>query len=95
MALCRTVNLHNGVLMQNMTLHVVMVEDFHFYGKPDGKAVIWQRPYEPAPEIPDAEYPFWLNTGRVIEHWHTGSMTRRIPVLHQANAKCICGVSSR
>jgi nitrate reductase NapA len=58
-------------------------EEFHFYGKPDGKAVIWQRPYEPAPEMPDNEYPFWLNTGRVIEHWHTGSMTRRIPVLHQ------------
>lgn len=59
-------------------------EDFHFYGKPDGKAVIWQRPYEPAPEEPDNEYPYWLNTGRVVEHWHTGSMTRRIPVLHKA-----------
>lgn len=59
-------------------------EDFHFYGKKDGKAVIWQRPYEPAPESPDKEYPFWLCTGRVIEHWHTGSMTRRIPVLHKA-----------
>ena len=59
-------------------------DDFDFYGKPDGKAWIWIRPYEPAAESPDAEYPFWLNTGRVIEHWHTGSMTRRIPVLHQA-----------
>ena len=59
-------------------------ENFHFYGKPDGKAVIWQRPYEAAPEIPDEEYPYWLCTGRVIEHWHTGSMTRRIPVLHKA-----------
>ncbi|OEK08182.1 nitrate reductase catalytic subunit [Flavivirga aquatica] len=59
-------------------------EKFHFYGKPDGKAVIWQRPYEPAPEVPDKDYPFWLCTGRVIEHWHTGSMTRRIPVLHKA-----------
>ncbi len=59
-------------------------EAFHFYGKKDGKAVIWQRPYEPAPEEPDNDYPFWLNTGRVIEHWHTGSMTRRIPVLHKA-----------
>ena len=46
--------------------------------------MIWQRPYEPAAEFPDAEFPFWLNTGRVIEHWHTGSMTRRIPVLHKA-----------
>ncbi len=59
-------------------------EDFHFYGKPDGKAVIWQRPYEAAPEEPDTEFDFWLCTGRVVEHWHTGSMTRRIPVLHKA-----------
>lgn len=59
-------------------------KDFDFYGKPDGRAVIWQRPYELPAESPDSEYPFWLNTGRVIEHWHTGSMTRRIPVLHQA-----------
>ncbi|MCF6307464.1 MAG: molybdopterin-dependent oxidoreductase [Flavobacteriaceae bacterium] len=59
-------------------------EGFDFYGKPDGRAVIWQRPYEPAAEVPDSDYPYWLNTGRVIEHWHTGSMTRRIPVLHKA-----------
>lgn len=59
-------------------------EDFDFYGKPEGKAIIWQRPYEPAAEEPDEEYPYWLNTGRVVEHWHTGSMTRRIPVLHKA-----------
>ena len=57
---------------------------FDFYGKPDHRAVIWQRPYEPAPELPDGEYPFLLNTGRVIEHWHTGSMTRRVPILHKA-----------
>ncbi len=59
-------------------------DDFDFYGKPNGKAWIWARPYEPAAESPDEEYSFWLNTGRVIEHWHTGSMTRRISVLHQA-----------
>ena len=57
---------------------------FDFYGKPDRRAWIWFRPYEPPPEVPDAEYPFWLNTGRVVEHWHSGSMTRRIPILHQA-----------
>src|SRR5690606_22368025 len=57
---------------------------FEFYGKPDGKAWIWARPYEPPPEVPDDEYPFWLDTGRVLEHWHTGSMTRRVPVLHRA-----------
>ncbi len=57
---------------------------FDFYGKPEGKAWVWARPYEPAAEEPSAEYPFWLCTGRVVEHWHTGSMTRRISVLHQA-----------
>jgi nitrate reductase (cytochrome) len=58
--------------------------DFDFYGNPDHRAWIWLRPYEPPPESPDAEYPFWLSTGRVLEHWHSGSMTRRIPVLHRA-----------
>ncbi|MEE8416972.1 MAG: molybdopterin-dependent oxidoreductase, partial [Desulfobacterales bacterium] len=59
-------------------------DDFDFYGKPDHKAWIWLRPYEPPAESPDSDYPFWLNTGRVLEHWHTGSMTRRIPILHKA-----------
>jgi len=59
-------------------------DDFHFYGKKDNRAWIWARPYEPAAESPDSEYSFWLNTGRVLEHWHTGSMTRRVPVLHNA-----------
>jgi nitrate reductase NapA len=49
-----------------------------------GRAVVWARPHEPPPESPDEEYPFWLSTGRVLEHWHTGSMTRRIPQLHRA-----------
>jgi predicted molibdopterin-dependent oxidoreductase YjgC len=34
-----------------------------------------------ADELPDAEYPFVLITGRLLEHWHTGSMTRRAGVL--------------
>jgi formate dehydrogenase major subunit len=39
------------------------------------------RPFEPAKELPDEEYPFVLNTGRLLEHWHTGTMTRRTRVL--------------
>ena len=38
--------------------------------------------FRPAAELPDAEYPFVLITGRVLEHWHTGAMTRRSEVLH-------------
>ncbi len=61
-------------------------ESFRFYGNEatDGRAVIWARPYEPPAEIVDDDYPFWLSTGRVLEHWHTGSMTRRVGPLHGA-----------
>ena len=48
------------------------------------KAQIWFQPYEPPPESPDAQYPFWLCTGRVLEHWHTGTMTMRVPQLRRA-----------
>ena len=58
----------------------------HFYKakKYGQKAAVWLRPYHPAAEIPNEEYPFWLTTGRVLEHWHSGSMTRRVKQLHQA-----------
>ncbi len=63
---------------------------FQFYGFPDGKALIYALPYEPPPEVPDNEYPFWLSTGRVLEHWHSGSMTRRVPELHAAVPNAVC-----
>ncbi len=49
-----------------------------------GKAKIFFRPYQEPPEAPDQEYDLWLSTGRVIEHWHSGTMTRRVPELHLA-----------
>ncbi|HWP16406.1 MAG TPA: nitrate reductase catalytic subunit NapA [Xanthobacteraceae bacterium] len=55
-----------------------------FYGFPDGKARIFALPYEPPAESPDKDFPFWLVTGRVLEHWHSGSMTRRVPELYKA-----------
>ncbi len=58
--------------------------DIYFYGKKDGRANIIFAPYEPPPEVPDKEYDFWLCTGRVLEHWHSGSMTQRVPELHRA-----------
>jgi predicted molibdopterin-dependent oxidoreductase YjgC len=36
----------------------------------------------PPAEVPDAEYPLLLTTGRVLEHYHGGTMTRRVPGLH-------------
>ena len=59
----------------------------YFYGKPDGKAVVWARPAMGPQEPPDAEYPLALSTGRVLEHWHTGTMTRTVPELNRAVPK--------
>ena len=64
--------------------------EFEFYGKPDGKAIAFALPFEPAAEIPDDEYPFWLSTGRVLEHWHSGSMTQRVPELYKAVPDAVC-----
>ncbi|MDR1946049.1 MAG: molybdopterin-dependent oxidoreductase [Desulfovibrio sp.] len=55
-----------------------------FYGRPDGKAVIFLRPYAPPFEPADKEYPFVLTTGRVIDHWHTATMTGKVPELQKA-----------
>ncbi|MEP3275159.1 MAG: periplasmic nitrate reductase subunit alpha, partial [Stappiaceae bacterium] len=63
---------------------------YEFYGKPDGRAVIFALPYEPPAESPDEEYPFWLSTGRVLEHWHSGSMTERVPELYKAFPHAVC-----
>ena len=49
-----------------------------------GKAKIFFRPYAAPVEQPDENYDLWLSTGRVLEHWHTGTMTRRVPELHRA-----------
>ena len=59
-------------------------ESVRFYGYPDGKAIAFALPYQPAAEMPDNDFDLWLCTGRVLEHWHTGSMTRRVPELYKA-----------
>ena len=65
-------------------------EGVKFYGQKDGRAVILGVPYEPPAESPDDEFNFWLVTGRVLEHWHSGSMTMRVPELYKAfpGARC-------
>lgn len=61
-----------------------------FYGQPDGKALIISAPYEAPPEVPNEEFDLWLCTGRVLEHWHTGTMTRRVPELYKAVPDALC-----
>jgi formate dehydrogenase major subunit len=49
----------------------------------------------PPDEVPDAEYPMVLSTGRVLEHWHTGSMTRRAGVLDQIEPEAVAFLSPK
>jgi nitrate reductase NapA len=52
-----------------------------FYGQPDKRAIVFLRPYIPSPEQPTAARPLFLTTGRVVEQWHTGTMTDKIESL--------------
>jgi formate dehydrogenase major subunit len=57
---------------------VIFTDDFP---TADGKARLVPAPLRSAPELPDSDYPFVLITGRLLEHWHTGAMTRRATTL--------------
>ncbi|SUD66129.1 molybdopterin oxidoreductase [Pseudomonas putida] len=48
-----------------------------------GKARFFARPWLPAPELPDADYPLVLNTGRVQHQWHTLTKTGKVPALNR------------
>ena len=58
--------------------------DISFYKSADKKPSVVFRPWEPPAELPNDEYPFVFNTGRFLEHWHTGSMTRQVEELNRA-----------
>jgi nitrate reductase NapA len=60
-----------------------------------GKAKIFYRPYAAPAESPDAVYDLWLCTGRVLEHWHSGSMTRRVPELNNAVPEAVLFIHPR
>ncbi len=66
---------------------------FYKASKNDYRATVLAVPYEPPAESPDNEYPFWLCTGRVLEHWHTGSMTMRVPELRRAVPRAVVNLN--
>jgi len=57
---------------------VVFTENFP---TADGRATLVPARFVAGPEQPDSEFPFVISTGRVLEHWHTGAMTRHADVL--------------
>lgn len=61
------------------------IKRIYFYGRPDGRMNVFCRGHENASEQTSQEYPFLMTTGRVLEQWHTGTMTMRIPETAQAH----------
>src|SRR5271166_2321857 len=63
------------------------------FPRPGGFAKLVATKFQAPDEVPDAEYPFILTTGRQLEHWHTGAMTRRASVLDALEPGAVAGLS--
>jgi formate dehydrogenase major subunit len=65
------------------------------YPTENGRAKIVPANIRPPDEVPDMDYPMVLSTGRVLEHWHTGAMTRRAEVLDDLEPEAVAFLSPR
>lgn len=62
------------------------------FPRPDGRARFTPAAVIPPDDVPDADFPMILTTGRQLEHWHTGSMTRRATVLDAVEPEANCSL---
>ncbi|MEL6914909.1 MAG: formate dehydrogenase subunit alpha [Pseudomonadota bacterium] len=62
------------------------------FPRPEGRARFTPASVIPPDDTPDAEFPMILTTGRQLEHWHTGSMTRRARVLDAVEPEANCSL---
>ncbi|MGH8325550.1 MAG: molybdopterin dinucleotide binding domain-containing protein, partial [Steroidobacteraceae bacterium] len=60
-----------------------------------GRARLVPANVQPPDELPDEKYPLVLTTGRVLEHWHTGAMTRRASVLDALEPEAVAAMAPR
>jgi formate dehydrogenase major subunit len=58
-----------------------------------GRALLVSTEFTPPDEMPDEDYPLVLSTGRQLEHWHTGAMTRRASILDQLEPEAVASLS--
>jgi formate dehydrogenase major subunit len=65
------------------------------YPTASGRAKIVPAHIRPPDEVPDVDYPMVLSTGRVLEHWHTGSMTRRAGILDALEPEAVVFLTPR
>ena len=66
----------------------------HVHGFARGKGLFVPLEYQPSAELPDAEYPFVLTTGRVHQHYHTGTMTRKGTALNRLYPEALAEINS-
>ena len=62
---------------------------------PDGRAKLICAEWTPFPEQPGGDFPFILNTGRTVEHWHTRTKTREVPILERLSPRAWLEINSR
>jgi formate dehydrogenase major subunit len=62
---------------------------------PTGRGKLVAADFQPPDEMPDDSYPMVLTTGRLLEHWHTGAMTRRASVLDAIEPAAVAHLSPR
>ncbi len=65
------------------------------FPRPDGRGKFTPAGIVPPDDVPDEDYPMILTTGRQLEHWHTGSMTRRARVLDAIEPEASCSLNPR
>jgi anaerobic selenocysteine-containing dehydrogenase len=61
----------------------------------DGKAKLFCVEWRPFPEQPDEQFPFILNTGRTVEHWHTRTKTGQVPILERMSPNAWLEMNTR
>jgi predicted molibdopterin-dependent oxidoreductase YjgC len=71
-----------------------LYEDGQFQ-TPDGRATLICAEWQPFPEQPTQSYPMILNTGRTVEHWHTRTKTREVPILERLSPRAWLEINPR
>ncbi|WP_435592588.1 molybdopterin-dependent oxidoreductase [Nocardia sp. bgisy118] len=76
---------HNDGISQEVRAHPDGSTPRLWFPTASGRAVFFPRPHLPAAELPDDDYPFVLNTGRVQHQWHTLTKTGKVAKLNKLN----------
>ncbi|UKS30972.1 bifunctional nitrate reductase/sulfite reductase flavoprotein subunit alpha [Paenibacillus sp. HWE-109] len=75
----------NDGISQNLKVHPDGSRPALVFPTESGRGVFLARPYLPPAEMPDSDFPFVLNTGRLQHQWHTMTKTGKIPMLNKLN----------